>query len=94
MNVYFHVAGIMYALLLHFFGHVAQFFELNSVGGGGVIFITGRLQLKETSGEEKQIKEKRMRQNLKLPLFLRLITGCMCQAIKQIIKQQLKRERE
>lgn len=33
MNVYFHVAGIMYALLLHFFGHVAQFFELNSVGG-------------------------------------------------------------
>lgn len=92
MNVYFHVADIMYALLLHFFGHVAQFFELNSVGG--VIFITGRLQLKETSGEEKQIKEKRMRQNLKLPLFLRLITGCVCQAIKQIIKQQLKRERE
>lgn len=96
MNVYFHVAGIMYALLLHFFGHVAQFFELNSVGWGGVgvIFITGRLQLKETSGEEKQIKEKRMRQNLKLPLFLGLITGCVCQAIKQIIKQQLKRERE
>lgn len=41
MNVYFHVAGIMYALLLHFFGHVAQFFELNSVGGG-VIFITAK----------------------------------------------------
>lgn len=49
---------------------------------------------KETSGEKEQIKEKRMRQNSKLACFPRLITGCACQAIKQIIKQQLKKERE
>lgn len=50
----------MYALLLHFFGHVAQFFELNSVGGGYIYNreITAKWRGKTDKGKKDAAKPK------------------------------------
>lgn len=85
----------MYALLLHFFGHVAQFFELNSVGWGGWGYIYNReITAKRNKWRGKTDKGKKDAAKPKVASFPRADYRLVCQAIKQIIKQQLKRERE
>lgn len=51
-------------------------------------------QNKKKKVRERTDKGKKDAEKPKLACFPLLITGCECPAIKQIIKQQLKKERE
>lgn len=55
---------------------------------------TKDIRMKRNKWRERTDKGKKDAAKPKFACFPRLITGCACQAIKQIIKQQLKRERE